>query len=75
MATVETKIEFVLISKDDLRKMIAEEIRKAVEPGAIRPPYLPPVPQRQDWWQAPVITCGTAVAVADPNQIVINADQ
>lgn len=44
MAKAEINVNVITITEDELRKIIREEVRKAVEPGAIRPPYLPPVP-------------------------------
>lgn len=72
MATTNVEVEFVFISKDELRRIIAEEVRKAVEPGAIRPPYLP-TPPAPEWWQSPVISCGTTcTGFGADDQIVVN---
>jgi hypothetical protein len=69
-------VHVITLTEEQLRKIIQEEVRKAVEPGAVRPEYLPPVsPYRQQdawWWQNPIM-CGTAPSPTDNrNQIVIN---
>lgn len=62
-------VNVVFIEESKLREIIREEIRRAVEPGAQRPPYLPayPYPDGREWWQNPVIS------YAQDEGIVINA--
>jgi hypothetical protein len=47
------EVNVVILDEDKLRAIIREEISKAIEPGAIRPPYLPAVAEPLPYWQNP----------------------
>lgn len=71
MAIAELNMEVVVITKEELRALIREEVQKLVEPGAQRPPYLPYV--QPSFPGLPEIWCGTSSVPADANKgYVIN---